>query len=142
MTMGHGAHVEPGPPPDDRSVGEIVGDIAKELGTLVRQEIELAKTEAKNEARKAGKGAGLLGGSGIAGHLFLIFLTVTVMLALDKAMDIVWAALIVTVIWAVVAGVLAAMGRSRLKEVNPKLETTTETLKEDAQWVSSRKNNG
>ncbi len=142
MTVGHGAHVEPGPPPDDRSVGEIVGDIAKQLGTLVRQEIELAKTEAKNEARKAGKGAGLLGGSGVAGHLFLIFLTVTVMFALDKVMDIVWAALIVTVVWAVVAAVLAVMGRSRLKEVNPTLETTTETLKEDAQWVSSRKSNG
>ncbi len=141
MTMGGGAHVGPGSG-DDRSAGEIVGDIAKELGTLVRQEIELAKTEAKNEAVKAGKGAGLLGGSGIAGHLFLIFLTLTAMFALDKVMDIVWAALIVTVVWAIVAAVLAQMGRSRLRQVNPKLETTTETLKEDAQWASTRKNNG
>ena len=141
MSIGHGAPAGP-QPGDDRSVGEIVGDIAKELGALVRQEIDLAKTEAKNEAVKAGKGAGLLGGSGVAGHLFLIFLTVTAMFALDKVMDIVWAALIVTVVWAVVAAVLAQMGRSRLKEVNPKLETTAETLKEDAQWVSTRKSNG
>lgn len=143
MTTGPAGYPPPGAPGDDgRSLGEIVGDIARELGTLVRQELDLAKTEAKNEAIKAGKSAGLLGGSGVAAHLFLIFLSLTVMFALGEAMALLWAALIVTVVWAIVAAVLAVLGRSRLKNVEPTLPTTTETLKEDARWASTHKSNG
>lgn len=124
-----------GPVTEDKSVGDIVGDIAKDLGLLVRQELDLAKTEVKAEATKAGKGAGLLGGAGVAGLLLLVFLSLTVMFALGNAMDLVWAALIVTVLWAVVAAVLAVTGRKKLREVSPKPEATIQTLKEDAQWA-------
>ena len=71
---------------DGRSLGELVGDIANDLTTLVKQEIELAKTEAKAEAAKAGKGVGLFGGAGIAGHLALLFLSLTLMFLLDSWM--------------------------------------------------------
>ena len=123
---------------DQRSLGEIVGDIANDLGTLMRQELDLAKTEAKQEVTKASKGVGLLGGAGLGAHLALIFLSLCVMFLLDNAMDIEWAALIVTAVWAIVAAVLAAMGRSRLRQVDPTLQTTTETLKEDARWAKTR----
>jgi uncharacterized membrane protein YqjE len=130
---------EPVPGPSEgRSLGEIVGDIAQDLTTLVRQELELAKTEAKAEAKKAGKGAGLLGGAGVAAHLLLIFLSAAAMFALGRVMDLDWAALIVAVFWAVVAAVLAAAGRARLRQVDPTLETTTQTLKEDARWAKTR----
>lgn len=134
-----GGPAEPVPSPSEgRSLGEIVGDIAQDLTTLVRQELELAKTEAKAEAKKAGKGAGLLGGAGVAAHLLLIFLSSAAMFALSRLMDLDWAALVVAVFWAVVAAVLAAAGRSRLRQVDTRLETTTETLKEDARWVKTR----
>jgi uncharacterized membrane protein YqjE len=120
---------------EGRSLGDIVGEIARDLGSLVRQEMDLAKVEIKNEISKAGKGAGMLGGAGVAGHLALLFLSVTVMFALGQVMDLVWAALIVTVIWAVAAAVLAASGRKHLQQVDPKLQATTQTLKEDAQWA-------
>lgn len=139
MTTGSTAAPEPGA---DKSIGEIVGDIAKDLTALVRQEIELAKTEVKGEVSKAGKGAGMLAGAGVAGHLMLIFLSVTIMFALGTFMDLLWAALIVTVIWAIVAAVLAASGRKKLKQVDPKLEATTQTLKEDAQWAKTVTRNG
>lgn len=129
-------------PPDvtDRSVGELIGEVAKDLSTLMRKELELAKVEVKEEAAKAGKGAGMLGGAGVAGHLMLIFLSLTIMYVLDNVMGIEWAALIVTVIWAVVAAVLASMGRKQLKQVNPKPEQTVESLKEDAQWIKAQSN--
>ena len=133
--MSHPLHEEPAQP---RSVGEIVGDIATDLSKLVRQEIDLAKTEIKAEATKAAKGAGFLAGAGVAGWFLLIFLSLTVMYALDHVMDIVWAALIVAVVWGIVAAVLASSGRKKLKQVDPKLEATTQTLKEDAQWVKTR----
>jgi uncharacterized membrane protein YqjE len=141
VTTGEGSHPyqqAPGPEDENRSVGDIVGSIAKDLGTLMRQELELAKTEAKDEAKKAGKGAGMLGAAGVAGHLLLIFISLFVMFVLENWMGFEWASLIVAVIWAIVAAVLARKGRSQLKNVDPKLETTTQTLKEDAQWASNR----
>lgn len=132
---------EPEPPGagDERSIGEIVGDVTSNLTTLLRQEIELAKTEMKEELTKAGKGAGLLGGAGVAGHLLLIFVSLTLMFLLDNWMPIEVAALIVTVIWAIVAAVLALTGRKALQESNPQLPETQQSLKEDAQWARAQK---
>ena len=128
-----------GPRPDveDRSLGDIVGEIAEDLSRLVRQEIDLAKTEAKQEVTKLGKGAGMLGGAGLAGHLLLLFGSVALMLVLDRVMPLDLAALIVAVIWAIVAAALAAAGRRQLKSFDPTLETTTQTLKEDVQWAKT-----
>jgi uncharacterized membrane protein YqjE len=125
---------------DGRSLGEVVGDIANDLTTLVKQEIELAKTEAKTEAAKAGKGVGLFGGAGIAGHLALLFLSLTLMFLLDSWMHTALAALLVTLLWVVAAAVMALVGRKELKSMNPKLETTQKTLKEDAAWARELKN--
>lgn len=125
------------PDVEDRSLGDIVGEIAEDFSQLLRQEIELAKVEAKQEVVKLGKGAGMLGGAGIAGHLLLLFASVALMLVLGRVMPLDLAALIVAVIWAIVAAVLAAMGRRQLQSFDPKLETTTETLKEDVQWAKT-----
>jgi uncharacterized membrane protein YqjE len=124
---------------DGRTMGDIVGDIAKDVSALVRQEMDLAKTEMKQEATRAGRGAGMLGGAGVAGHLALLFLTFTVMFLLDNWMPVELAALIMTAVWGIVAAVLAARGRKELKQVDPKLETTQRTLKEDAQWARAQK---
>ena len=124
---------------DDRSLGQIVSDVSSDLSTLFRQELELAKTELKEEAGKAGKGAGMLGGAGVAGHFLLFFLSFALLLLLDRWMAASLAALIVAVLWGVVAAVLAAMGRKALKEANPQLPKTQQTLKEDAQWARAQK---
>lgn len=121
-----------------RSVGELIGELTSDLSTLLRQEVALAKAEVTESASKAGKGAGMLAGSGVAAQLGLVFASVTVMWALGKAMDLVWASLIVTVLWFVAAAVLALSGRAQLKQVSVKPEQTIETLKEDAQWVRTR----
>ncbi|HSK25371.1 MAG TPA: phage holin family protein [Jiangellales bacterium] len=123
---------------EDRSLGSLVGEVAKDLSTLVRQEIELAKAETKAEAKKGGKAAGLLGGAGVAGNLLLVFLSLAVMWGLSEVMHLGWAALIVAVVWGVVAAVLASMGRKQLREVQPVPEQTVETVKEDVQWARNR----
>ena len=127
-------------PKDQRGLGEIVSDIATDLSTLVKQEMELARTELKQEAAKAGKGAGLLGGAGVAGHLLLLFLSFALMFLLDNWMPVELAALITAVLWGIVAAVLAASGRKALKESNPQLPKTQQTLKEDAAWASEQRN--
>lgn len=133
---GHETHR---PDVEGRSVGDLIGEVTKDLSTLMRQELELAKSEVKHEATKAGKGAGMLAGAGVAGHLVLVFLTLTAIFALDNFMGRGWAALIVTVVWAIIAAILASAGRKQLKQVNPKPEQTVQSLKEDAQWVKAQK---
>jgi hypothetical protein len=125
----------PGPEPSEPSLGQLVGEIGEDLSKLVRQELQLAKAELREEAGKAGKAAGLLGGAGFAGYMVALLLTLAVVFGLGNVMDLGWAALIVAVIWAVVGAVLYTTGRARLREVQPKPERTVETLKEDAQWA-------
>jgi len=135
------AHAPAGAAPaGERSLGEIVGDVANDLTTLVKQEIDLAKTEAKAEVAKAGKGAGLLGGAGLAGYLTLFFLSLALMFLLDSWMHTGWAALVVGLLWGVAAAVMALSGRKELKSMNPKLETTQRTIKEDVAWAKELKN--
>jgi uncharacterized membrane protein YqjE len=124
---------------DDASLGELVSRLTGHMGTLTRQELALAKSELREEAKQAGKGAGMLGGAAFAGWMLALFVSLAAMWALGEAMHLVWAALIVAAIWALVAAVLAASGRKALREVSPKPEQTVETLKEDAQWLKTRK---
>lgn len=115
----------------DASVGQLLGELAGDLSTLVRQEVALAKAELKAEAGKAGKGAGMLGGAGLAGLMATVFVSLTLMFLLDLAMPTWVAALIVTLLWAVVGFVLYTRGRTQLKTVNPTPTQTVETLKEN-----------
>ncbi|MGY1711744.1 phage holin family protein [Geodermatophilus sp. SYSU D00758] len=112
------------------SVGQLFGEVAKDLSTLMRQELALAKAEVKAEAGKAGKGAGMLGAAGFAGYMVLLFLSFALWWALENVMDAGLAALIVAVLWAVVGGIAYAMGKKELKRVNPKPERTVDTLQQ------------
>lgn len=114
----------------DRSVGALLSEVTSDLSTLMRQELELAKVEMKQEAAKTGKAAGMLGGAGFAGYMVALFASIALWWGLANVMDEAWAALIVTAIWAVVAAVLAVIGRKKMREINPKPERTVETLKE------------
>jgi uncharacterized membrane protein YqjE len=124
---------------DERSLGEIVSDVTSDLSTLVRQELDLAKSELKQEATRAGKGAGMLAGAGIAGHLVLVFASLALMFLLDDWMPLELAALITAVLWLAVAGALAMNGRAQLKKTNPTLPETQRSLKEDASWAAHQK---
>ena len=126
------------PVPRDATPGELASEVAKDLSTLVRQEIALAKAELQQEAKTAGVAAGALGGAGFAGYFVLVFLSLALMCGLDAWMPLGWAAVIVAALWAVIAAVLAIVGRSRLKRFNPKPERTIENVKEDVQWVKTR----
>jgi uncharacterized membrane protein YqjE len=127
-------------PPDveGRSVGDLLGRVTSDLSTLMRQEVELAKVEIKEEATKAGKASGMLAGAGAVGYLVLVFLALALMFALDAVMPTGWAALITAVVLGVVAAILFVIGRKRFQQVNPKPEQTVETLKEDVQWAKNR----
>ena len=110
------------------SVGDLVGNVTRNLSTLMRQELALAQTELKQEASKTAKGAGVMTGAAVAGWFVLLFLSLVLWAGLSNVMDPGWAAVIVAVIWAVIAAVLFAIGRARLRRVHPTPERTVETL--------------
>ena len=111
-----------------RSLGELVGEITADLSTLMRQEVELAKAEATQSAKRAGKGAGMFGGAGVAGHFVLLFLSISLWWALGDGMGHGWSALVVAAIWAVIAAVLALAGRKEFAAIRG-LDRTAETVK-------------
>lgn len=118
---------------EDRSLGEIASDLMGNASTLVRQEIELAKAEAQQSASRAGKGVGLLAGAGVAALMMLIALTLALWWALSVALgtrmdpSYGWGGVLTGVVWAVIAAILAAAGRSALKKIRG-LEQTQETV--------------
>jgi hypothetical protein len=128
-----------GPDARDQSIAELVKDLATETSTLVRQEIELAKAEMADRAKRAGQGAGMLAGGAVAALLALGALTACLIAALDLATPTWLAALIVAVVYAAIAGVLAVTGRKQVQEATPPVpEETIESVKEDVQWAKTR----
>jgi len=101
----------------DRSLGELISEVTEDLSTLMRQELELAKAELQQSASRAGKGVGMLGGAGVAGYFVLLFASIALWWAIGAATGLGWSAVIVAVIWAVIAAILAMVGRNSLKSV-------------------------
>ncbi|NED96570.1 phage holin family protein [Phytoactinopolyspora alkaliphila] len=113
----------------DASLGELLADVSKDLSTLMRQEVELAKAEMQQSASRAGRGAGMFSGAALGGWMALLFLSVALWWGLGDLAGHAWAAVIVAAIWAVIAGVLAALGRTEMRKIKgtPK---TAETVKQ------------
>ena len=112
--------VEPKQP--DKSLGELFGDLGRELGALVRQEFELAKSESREEVRL----------------LALMFFSHALAWLLDQWLNTALSFLIVALIWTVVAAVAISVARNRMRQIQP-MPQTVETLKEDAQWAKQQR---
>jgi hypothetical protein len=119
---------EPQQPTEERrSLGQVLGDVSSDLSTLVRQELALAKAEVSQSATNAGKGVGMFVGAAVAGLLLLVFLSLSIMWGLGQFIGNQWSALIVAVIWLIVAGVLALVGKKELARVKG-LPQTADTV--------------
>jgi hypothetical protein len=117
------------PAPDSRATaGELFSEVAEDLSTLMRQEVELAKAELRQSATRAGKGAGLLAGAGVSGHMVLLFASVAAWWGIGDATGHGWSALIVAAIWLMIAAILGQMGRREISAV-PGIPQTTQTVK-------------
>jgi hypothetical protein len=114
---------------DTTSLGDLLGEVTRDLSTLMRQEVELAKVEAKQSATRAGKGGGMLAGAGVAGHFVVLFLSIALWHALGELIGLGWSAVVVAILWGIIAAVLAAKGRKELAAIKG-LPQTAETLQE------------
>jgi uncharacterized membrane protein YqjE len=127
----------------EHGTGELLKELSDHTTTLVRQEIELAKAELGEKGKKAGLGAGMFGGAGLFGVFALAALTTCIIVALDSAMPLWLAALIVAVVYGAIAAVLALQGRNKVQEAGPPVpEQATESVKEDVQWAKTQAKSG
>jgi uncharacterized membrane protein YqjE len=122
------------------SIGELLSDISTDISTLMRQEVELAKAELRQSATKAGKGAGMLGGSAVFAHLALVFLALACWWGLGDAIGRGWAGLVVTVVLAVIAAGLGVVGRKEVQAVTG-LPKTASTVKKIPDAVKGNEGN-
>ena len=135
-----GAGYDPATDPKrpEASLGELVAEMSSELSTLFRKEIELAKTEARDELKQAGKAGGMFGGAALAGWMAVLLLSLALAWLLDQAMNTALAFAIVGVLWVLAAFILQRTGRVALGRVRG-LPTTRDSIKEDMEWAKAQK---
>jgi uncharacterized membrane protein YqjE len=122
----------------DASTAELMRRLSDQMSTLVRQEIELAKAEVGEKGKKAGIGAGMFGGAGVAALYMVGTLLATIIAALSLAMDTWLAALIVTVVLGAIAAVLALQGKNKVQAATPAApERTIASVKRDADTIKA-----
>ena len=119
----------------EKSLGELVAAATKDRSLLVQQEVALAKVEIKKEVAAAGKGAGMFGGAGLTGRFALIFLSISLAYAISWfGIGLGWGFFIVGMLYLVVAGVLALLGKKQISKVGPPAKTIA-TVKDDVAWA-------
>ena len=105
-----------------------MGDLTKDVSTLMQQEVALAKAELRESGQKAGKGIGLFVGAAVAGLLFLVFLSVSAWWGLGQFIENQWSALVVAAVWVIDRPrSWRTAGRAELKRVRG-IPQTTDTL--------------
>jgi len=133
------AHAAP-EPTGDKSISQLLKDLAEETTTLVREEVELAKAELSQKAKNAGAGAGMFGGAAVLALGAFGAFTACLIAALAIVIPLTVGALIVAVVYAGIAAILALRGRDRVKEATPLVPTeTVESVKEDVEWLKNRR---
>lgn len=124
---------------DERSLGDLFGDLSRQLTTLIRQEIDLARTEMTAKATSAGRDAALIGAGGaLAYGGALVLLGAVVLVLIQLGLDAWLSALIVGIVAVAIGAVLIDRGRSHLSQVDLAPERAIETAKDEAAWAKEQ----
>jgi uncharacterized membrane protein YqjE len=123
---------------DNRSLGELFSTLASQTSTLVRQEVDLAKTELTQKATRASREAGMIGLGGalaLGGYLALV---ATLIIVLDLFMPLWAAALVVGLVLAGIGYAIIQQGLKGLRRVDPAPRQTIATIKDDIAWAKEQ----
>ena len=133
--------VDPAEPIDaDQSLGELISRMTSDVGQLVSTQVELAKVEIKEEVTRAGKGAGMVGGGGLAAFVALLLISFAIAYWLADAFDSLGLGfLVVGLVYAAVAAVLVLKGKQQITSATPIAEQTIEEIKEDVEWARQQR---
>lgn len=124
---------------DDRSLGELFAELARETSMLVRQEVDLAKTEMTRKASRIGKDIGFLVAGGAVAYAGFLAILAAIAIGLGQ-LGVPWwlAALLVGVVVAAVGAFLVQRGLTALQREDLAPRQTIETIKEDVEWAKAQ----
>jgi ABC-type multidrug transport system fused ATPase/permease subunit len=115
------------------SLRQVIGEITRDMSRLVRQEMDLAKAELRQQAKTTGRAAGMFGGAGLAGYMVLLFLSLALWWGLSEVIDRGWvAALVVAAVWAIIGAMLFLVARTRMRQMRQAggMRQTADTVRE------------
>jgi uncharacterized membrane protein YqjE len=127
-----------GGPDNQESVGALISGLLQDLQELVRGEVQLARTEFREDAMTAGRALGSIAAGAFVGVTGFIFLMLGVTYLINKELEMWLSAGIVGAVLAIIAAVMISAGRKKLSDSNFKPEQTIETLKEDREWAKQQ----
>jgi hypothetical protein len=119
-----------------QGVGSLVSGVIEDLQSLVRSEVQLAKTELKEDAQQIGSGAAMIAAGALVGLVGFIFLMLGVTYLLNKSIEMWLAAGIVGLVLVVIAAIVAMSGKGKLSAANLKPQQTIDSIKENKEWAS------
>jgi protein-S-isoprenylcysteine O-methyltransferase Ste14 len=122
----------------DRTFSDVLQDIIGNVQSIIRSEIQLAKTETKEEATKAARASGVIALGAVLGLYAFGFLLLTIARSLEQIMPSWLASLMVSVLAGLCAFGALSVGRKRIKQVHPTPAKTIQTVKEDIEWVKGQ----
>jgi putative superfamily III holin-X len=132
--------LDEGPPPSDRSIGEIIAALRPQFQVLMNKQMELARTELVPVARQAGIAIGLIVVGAVFLLLFLGFFFATGAAILIAAGFPAWAAIgTMTILLLIIGGVLAGLGAGRLRGLDPKPHRTIAALQQNINWLKGQR---
>jgi len=123
---------------DERSLGELFSELARDTSTLVHQEVQLAKTEMTQKATLVGKDVGMIGAGGAVAYAGMLAIIAGLILVLGLVIPMWLSALIIGVVVAVIGYTLIQRGISSLKHSSLAPNETIESLKEDTEWAKQQ----
>jgi len=126
-----------------RSMRELIDKLSTDARELIRAEVSLARAELEEKARRLAAGGALVGAAVVLGLVAIGALTATAIIALSNVVSTWLAALIVTVVAGVLAGILLVIGIKLLRRGVPPAPTeSVDQMKEDVSWVKARARSG
>lgn len=124
---------------ESRGIGDLLGDLGRQVSTLVRKEIDLARVEVTSSVGRMSRGAAMAGvGAAILFAGVLVLLLAIVLALIDGGMDPWLAALLVAVVVLVIGGALTAFGVGRIRETDLAPHQTAETVKDNVEFVKEQ----
>lgn len=124
---------------DERSLGDLFSELARETGELVRHEVALATAEVKRSASDAGKGVAILAVGGLIAFTGLLCFAAAITSLLSMFMPVWGAALIVAAICGITAYLIIKSALTAISRIDP-MKNTVETVKEDVKWLKNEMN--
>jgi uncharacterized membrane protein YqjE len=123
----------------EQSLADLTRPLSLQTTQLARQEVELAKAELRAKGKRATAGAGMFGGAGVFGFYAFGALTACIIAAIAQALDVWLAALIVAVVYGLVAAILALRGKRSVQQASPPVpERAVQSVKEDVRFTKQR----